>query len=374
MLVALDGPIAPCFPSATVNHREPNLRAVTFHGPKDLRTASVPDPGILAPTDALVAVEVAAICGSDLHVWHGRETGLDPGTIMGHEFLGKVLEVGADVVRIRRGDWVVSPFTTSCGECFYCGHSLPGRCTRGQLFGWVEHGAGLQGGQAELVRVPLADTTLLVLPGDLAPEAGLVLGDVLATGYHCATMAGVTAEQVCAVVGCGPVGLMAVLAARELGAARVLALDTVPERLALAARFGAEPVDLRQADPLEVARSATDGRGVDAVLEAVGSAESTRLAFALARPGGTISAVGVHHEAAFPFSPGEAYDKNLTYRIGRCPARHYMERLLPVARRREEDLRALFTHRLPLEEGPAAYRLFDEKRDGCIKVALLPGG
>jgi len=348
------------------------VRAVTYHAPKDLRVDSVAEPQILAPTDVIVAVQLAAICGSDLHVWHGRETGLDEGTVMGHEFLGEVQEVGAAVTGIRRGDRVVSPFTTSCGTCFYCGRGLPGRCVRGQLFGWVERGAGLHGGQAELVRVPLADTTLVVLPRDLAPEAGLVLGDVLATGYHCATMAGVTPSDVCAVIGCGPVGLMAVLAARELGAARVLALDTVPERLSLATRLGAEPVDLRQADPVEVARAATDGRGADAVLEAVGSAESTRLAFALARAGGTISAVGVHHEAAFPFSPGEAYDKNLTYRIGRCPARHYMERLLPVARRHESELAALFTHRFSLEEGPAAYRLFDEKRDGCIKVALLP--
>jgi len=335
---------------------------------------SVGEPGLVAPTDALIRVQLAAICGSDLHVWHGREIGLDGGTVMGHEFLGEVLEIGAEVHRIRRGDRVVSPFSTSCGACFYCGRGLPARCTRGQLFGWVERGAGLHGGQAELVRVPLADSTLLVLPGDLALEAGLVLGDVLATGYHCATMAGLTAQDVCVVIGCGPVGLMAILAARELGAGRVLALDSVPERLALAARFGAEPVDLRGADPLAMARDATDGRGVDAVLEAVGSAESTRLAFTLVRPGGTISAVGVHHETAFPFSPGEAYDKNLTYRIGRCPARHYMERLLPVARRREADLQALFTHRVSLDQGPEAYRVFDAKRDGCIKVALLPGG
>lgn len=338
-----------------------------------MRTESVAEPVIQAPTDALVRVELAAICGSDLHVWHGRETGLDAGTVMGHEFLGEVVETGAAVTRIRRGDRVVSPFTTSCGACYYCNRGLPARCVRGQLFGWVQDGAGLQGGQAELVRVPLADTTLLPLPPDLAPEAGLVLGDVLATGYHCATMAELTPRDVCAVVGCGPVGLMAVLAARELGAARVLALDTVPERLSLAERFGAEPVNLRHTDALAAAHAATDGRGVDAVLEAVGSAESTRLAFMLLRAGGTISAVGVHHEAAFPFSPGDAYDKNLTYRIGRCPARYYMERLLPVARRHQSDLGALFTHRRPLDDAPAAYRLFDEKRDGCIKVALRPG-
>ncbi len=319
-----------------------------------------------------MAVRLAAICGSDLHVWHGRETGLDPGTVMGHEFLGEVVDIGAGVSRIHRGDLVVSPFSTSCGACFFCLHGLPGRCTSGQLFGWIERGAGLEGGQAELVRVPLADSTLLPLPRDLAPEAGLLLGDVLATGYHCAVMGGASPEAVCAVVGCGPIGLMAILSARELGADRVLAVDTVAERRAFAARLGAEPIDPGSGNLAERIRNETGGRGVDVVLEAAGSPDATRLAFDLVRAGGTISAVGVHHEAAFPFSPGQAYDKNLTYRIGRCPARHYMERLLPVARRRQDDLCALLTHRVPLEQGIDAYRRFDEKRDGCIKVALIP--
>ncbi len=347
------------------------MRAVTYHAPGDLRVERVPDPKLLAPTDALVAVTLSAICGSDLHVWHGREMGLDVGTVMGHEFLGIVLEVGAAVDTIRRGDRVVSPFTTSCGECFYCAHGLPARCLRGQLFGWVERGAGLHGGQAEMVRVPLAASTLVPVPETLAPEAGLVLGDVLATGYHCAVLARVEPGTIAAVVGCGPVGLMAVLAARELGAARVFAIDSVPERLALAARMGGEPVRLGE-ETRETLREATGGRGPDAVLEAVGTEAAVRLAFDLVRPGGTIGAVGVHHEAAFPFSPGLAYDKNLTVSIGRCPARHYIDRLIPVAARREAELKALFTHRVGLESAPAAYRTFDAKVDGCIKVALLP--
>ena len=348
------------------------MRALTWHGVRDLRVETVPDPILIHPSDAIVAVRLAAICGSDLHVWHGRETGLDTGTVMGHEFLGEVVETGLDVTRLVKGDRVVSPFTSSCGACFYCSHGLPARCTRGQLFGWVERGTGLHGGQAELVRVPLADTTLFPVPAELAPEAGLVLGDVLATGWHAAIMGGVSPGAICAVVGCGPVGLMAVLAAHELGAARVFALDTVPERLALATRFGATPVNLKEQDAVALVRDATEGRGADAVLEAVGSPEATLLAFALARPGGTLAAVGVHHEAAFPFSPGAAYDKNLTYRIGRCPVRHYMERLLPVAQRRETELSALFTHRLPLEQAPEGYRLFDARKDGCIKVMLHP--
>jgi threonine dehydrogenase-like Zn-dependent dehydrogenase len=348
------------------------MRALTWHGVRDLRVETVPDPILIHPSDAIVAVRLAAICGSDLHVWHGRETGLDTGTVMGHEFLGEVVETGRDVTRLVKGDRVVSPFTSSCGACFYCSHGLPARCTRGQLFGWVERGTGLHGGQAELVRVPLADTTLFPVPAELAPEAGLVLGDVLATGWHAAIMGGVSPGAICAVVGCGPVGLMAVLAAHELGAARVFALDTVPERLALATRFGATPVNLKEQDAVALVRDATEGRGADAVLEAVGSPEATLLAFALARPGGTLAAVGVHHEAAFPFSPGAAYDKNLTYRIGRCPVRHYMERLLPVAQRRQDELASLFTHRLPLEQAPEGYRVFDARQDGCIKVMLQP--
>ena len=348
------------------------MRALTYHGVRDLRVETVPDPTLLAPTDAIVAVRLAAICGSDLHVWHGRETGLDTGTVMGHEFLGEVVEVGRDVSRLRRGDLVVSPFTSSCGACFYCTHGLPARCTSGQLFGWVERGAGLHGGQAELVRVPLADTTLFPLPTELAPGAGLLLGDVLATGWHAAVMGGISPGAVAAVVGCGPVGLMAVIAAHELGAEPIFALDTVPERLDLATRFGATPVNLKEVDPVVAVRDATEGRGADAVLEAVGSPEATTMAFALARPGGTLAAVGVHHEAAFPFSPGAAYDKNLTYRIGRGPVRHYMERLLPVAERRQKELAALFTHRMPLEQSPAGYRIFDTKAEGCIKVALHP--
>jgi len=348
------------------------MRALTYHGVHDLRVEQVPDPSLLAPTDAIVAVRLAAICGSDLHVWHGREAGLDQGTVMGHEFLGEVVEVGSAVSRFLPGDRVVSPFTTSCGACFYCSHGLPARCTRGQLFGWVERGNGLHGGQAELVRVPLADSTLLRIPDGLAAEPALLLGDVLATGYHCAVMGGVAPGSSCAVIGCGPVGLMAVLAAGERGAGQVFALDAVPERLALAARLGALPIDLREGDAIESIRSATSGRGVDAALEAVGSPDASRIAFELVRPGGTIAAVGVHHEAAFPFSPGAAYDKNLTYRIGRCPARHYMEHLLPIARKRERDLAALFTHRMPLDQAPKGYRIFDAKAEGCIKVALHP--
>ncbi len=347
--------------------------ALAYHGPGDFRCDTVTDPTIVDDGDAIVAVDLAAICGSDLHVWRGAETGLDQGTVVGHEMTGRVVAIGPGVRGLAIGDRVMCPFSTSCGECFYCARGLSARCERGQLFGWVERGRGLHGAQAEFVRVPLADTTLLKVPDDLGPMQALVLGDVLATGWHCARMADVKSGEVCAVIGLGPVGLMAVLAAREQGAERVLAIDSVPERLALAATLGAEPVDARVTPPLEAVRAATAGRGADSVLEAVGSVAAGSLAFELVRAGGTIAVVGVHHEASIPFSPGAAYDRNLTFRIGRCPARSVMDELIPIARRHRVAIEALFTHRVGLENGPAAYAMFDARCEGCIKVALVPG-
>jgi len=312
-------------------------------------------------------VRLAGICGSDLHVYHERERGLDPGTVMGHEFVGEVLETGSGVRRFRQGDRVASPFTTSCGECFYCRTGLSARCDRGELFGWVEAGRGLQGAQAERVRVPLADATLVALPDDASDERALLLGDVLPTGWFAAELAGIGPGTTCAVVGCGPVGLMAVLAAVEKGCARVFALDPRPERLGLAERLGACRVE-----GVAAVREATGGRGVDAALEAVGAPGAFRSAFELVRPGGTIASVGVHTERGFSISPTEAYDKNLTIRTGRCPARRYMERLLPLAFDPRRPIEALISHRLPLTDGPRGYDLFDRKLDGCTKVVLRP--
>jgi len=348
------------------------MRALTFGGKRSIRCETVDDPALEQADDAIVRVELSGICGSDLHVYHERERGLDHGTVMGHEFVGEVVETGGEVTRFRPGDRVLSPFTTSCGSCAPCRRGLTARCVRGQLFGWVEQGRGLHGAQAEYVRVPLADGTLVALPDAATPEEGLLLGDVFSTGYHCARMAGVRPGGVYAVVGCGPVGLMAVVGARELGAERVYALDHVPQRLALARGFGATPVDLEREDPVALMREATEGEGADAVLEAVGSPEALRSAYELVRPGGTISIVGVHNEPAFSVSPTEAYDKNLTVRIGRCPARHVLEMLLPVVEQKKYRLSNLISHRLRLDEGVEGYALFDERRDGCTKVVLAP--
>ncbi|HSN88835.1 MAG TPA: alcohol dehydrogenase family protein [Thermoanaerobaculia bacterium] len=348
------------------------MKALTFEGIRDVHCATVPDPGLLAPGDVIVRVQVAGICGSDLHVFRGAETGLDGGTVLGHEFVGEVVEAGRGVERFRPGDVVVSPFTTSCGECFYCRTGLTARCTRGQLFGWVEQGKGLHGAQAEYVRVPLADSTLVAVPEGAPAEEALFAGDILSTAFFGAEAGGVGPGKVVAIVGCGPVGLMGVVSARELGAERIFAIDALPERLALAERYGATPVLLKQTDPVEVVREATEGRGADVVLEAAGGPQAARLAFDLVRPGGALSAVAVHTEERLAFSPVEAYDKNLSFHTGRSPARHYMERLLPFIQSRKYDLGALISHRLSLDEGPRGYDIFDRRLEGCTKVVLTP--
>jgi threonine dehydrogenase-like Zn-dependent dehydrogenase len=349
------------------------MQALIFDSVRHVQHTTVPDPEIRNPGDVIVKVRVAAVCGSDLHVYRGLETGLDAGTVMGHEFVGEIVAAGDGVERFRTGDLIVSPFTTSCGECFYCRSGLTARCVNGQLFGWVEQGSGLHGAQAELVRVPLADSTLVRVPAGTPAEQALFAGDVLATGWFGAESAGVAPGATAAVVGCGPVGLMAVIAARELGAERIFALDEIPERLALAEQYGADPVDVRDAGAAgSRIREATQGRGADAVIEAVGTPRATRLAFDLVRPGGALAAVGVHNEPHLAFAPGEAYDKNITYRAGRAPARKYLERLLPLVQAGKYNLGALISHRLPLAEGPRGYELFDQRLEGCTKVMLLP--
>lgn len=348
------------------------MRALTFHAPGDVRVETVADPRLETPGDALVRVELAGLCGSDLHPFRGAERGLDPGTVMGHEVVGTVVETGAAVARFAPGDRVVAPFTTSCGACYFCRAGLSARCERGELFGWVEGGRGLHGTQAELVRVPLADATLAALSPDDPGETAILAGDVAATGLFAARLAGVAPGSTVAVVGCGPVGLAAVAAARELGAAEVFALDTVPERLALGEAFGARPVDAAGGEAAAVVREATGGRGADAAVEAVGTPAASRAAYSAVRAGGTLAAVGVHTEPALAITPGELYDKNLAYRAGRCPARTLLEEALTLVRSGRYPYRRIVSHRLPLADAPRAYEIFDRKLEGCTKVVLEP--
>lgn len=348
------------------------MRALTFQAPRDVRVEHVPDPRLEALDDVLLRVELAGLCGSDLHPYRGNEVGLDAGTVMGHEVVGEVVEVGAAVERLRLGDRVVAPFTTSCGACFFCRAGLSSRCERGQLFGWVERGRGLHGTQAELLRVPLADSTLVALAPDDPGETAVLAGDVAATGLFAALSAGVAAGQVVAVIGCGPVGAASVAAARELGAERVFALDLVPERRVLAEAFGAEPIDPGSDGALDAVKEATGGRGADAVIEAVGSPKAARIAYELARVGATVASVGVHTEAHLAITPGELYDKNLTYRAGRCPARSLLARALALVRSGRYPYERIVSHRLPLDDAPRVYDLFDRKLDGCTKAVLVP--
>lgn len=348
------------------------MKALTFAGHRTVVFDSVDDPGLETGRDAVVRVQMAGICGSDLHPYHEREEGLDLGTVMGHEFVGEVVEVGADIRSLSVGDRVCSPFTTNCGACYYCRAGLTSRCPNGQLFGWVGMGEGLEGSQAEFVRVPLADSTLMRIPDGVSDEEALLLGDIFSTAYFCADMAEARPGNVYAVVGCGPVGILTILAARHRGAEMVYAVDRVPERLAMAQDAGAVPLDFGNEDPVIAIHDSSESRGADAVMECVGSFGAARAAIELVRPGGIVATVGVHTDEQFAFTPTEAYDKNLTYKVGRCPARAYMERLAPVVRDEELDIARVVSHRWRLEEGPEAYRMFDEKRDGCTKVVLTP--
>jgi threonine dehydrogenase-like Zn-dependent dehydrogenase len=349
------------------------MQAVTFRAPFQLACAEVDEPRVEQPTDAVVAVELAAVCGSDLHVYRGVEVGLDAGTTLGHEFLGRVAAVGSAVQNVRVGDRVVAPFSVHCGACWFCHQGLTSRCAQSQLFGWVERGRGLQGAQAEAVRVPFADRSLVRVPDGTALGPALLVGDVLATGFWAAEHAGIQRGDVVAVLGLGPVGLCAVLGARECGAGAVFAVDSVPERLALAARYGGTPIDRGAQDPLAAVRAATDGRGADVVIEAVGHPDASALAWQLVRCGGAISAPGVHNEKAFALTPGQLYDKNLTYRAGRAPVATLMPRLLARVHRGDFDLEPLFSHRLPLAAAADGYALFDQKQARCTKVLLTLG-
>lgn len=348
------------------------MKAITFTGIESVSCEQIADPQLHEDGDAIVKVSACAICGSDLHVFHGREAGIDLHTAMGHEFSGTIVETGKAVRNFKAGDPVMSPFTTSCGQCYYCLRGLTCRCVKSQLFGWVEKGRGLHGGQAEYVRVPLADQTLMRIPEGLSFETAVLLGDIIPTGFFSARQANINSGDVVAVVGCGPVGLMAILGAFHYGASQVFALDRISGRLQAAAGYGAQPIDFEKAESLESIRQATAGRGVDAVLEAVGSAASVKLAFDLVRPGGTISAVGVCTEKNFPFSPVQVYDKNLTYRSGRCPARAMMPELLPIVQNDQQKFSKIITHRLALTDGPDAYTSFASRTEGMLKVMLQP--
>ena len=223
------------------------MKALTFQGKELISYSSISDPSLIHPTDAIVKVNMCAICGSDLHVYHEHEKGIDHGTAMGHEFVGEIVELGKEVKTFKKGDLVMSPFTTNCGDCFYCNIGLTCRCLQNQLFGWVQNGTGLQGGQAEYVRVPLANSTLKKIPEGVSLEEGLLMGDIMSTGFFCAKQAEINPKGTYVIIGCGPVGLMTLLGCLEYGAEKVFIVDTVDDRLSIAKELGAIAINPKKA-------------------------------------------------------------------------------------------------------------------------------
>jgi len=347
------------------------VRALTFHGKGDVRLESVPDPAPPDAAGAVLRVERAAICGSDLHLYHGDLPVAEPGFAIGHEFVGEVVEVGREVRDFRRGDRVLCSGVIGCGACRACRAGRVARCERRatRVFGM---GAALPGGQAEAVAVPGADAALQRIPDGVSVEQAVLLTDILPTAWFGARNADLRPGQSVAVIGLGPVGQLAVECAFALGAARVFAIDRIPERLAAAAALGAQP--LRPEEAADAVLAATAGLGADAAIEAVGADASIQLALQLARPAGTVSVVGVNLRLDFPFPMALALMKNLTFRVGVCPVPELWPALVPLVQAGRLRPERVFTHRLPLSKGADAYRLFDEKRDGVLKVLLDPRG
>ena len=345
------------------------MHALTFHGIEDIRYEHADDPVIQDPHDIILKVTATSICGSDLHPYFGREQGLDPGTTMGHEFVGTVVETGRSVAILKKGMTVVSAFSSNCGQCRFCRNGLSSRCISGQLFGWVSQGIGLQGGQAEYVRIPYAEHTVLPVP-DLSPSQAIIVGDILATGYFCALQAEISPAKKYGLIGYGPVGRMAADAAVKLGAETLIVVENNTHRRNLAKKEGFLALDSSQA--VEFVVEHTDGIGLDACMEAVGSLPAQQLAFELLSPGGIISTVGFHTASQFSFTPTQAYDKNLTFKIGRCPARSLMPELVQKIKNQDWNPPDVFSHHMPLSSGQNAYQLFANKADRCTKVLLLP--
>ncbi|MCL2768916.1 MAG: alcohol dehydrogenase catalytic domain-containing protein [Solirubrobacterales bacterium] len=344
------------------------MRAVTFQAPGEVRVEEVPEPALAEPTDAIVQVQASGICGSDLHIYHGRVP-IAPGFTIGHEYVGRVVEVGAAVERVAPGARVLGCFQTACGTCFWCLRCEYHRCARGRTFG---HGAAmgdLQGAQAELLLVPHADLTLRAAPEGLSDEVALFAGDVMGTGCHAIASAGTRAGDSVVILGLGPVGLCAVQAARVAGATPLLAVDTVEARLQMARTLGAEPLHLEHDDVKRAVRAATAGRGADLVVDAVGDPRALELAISLARPAGNVTAVGVYAERC-EVHMGLAWIKALTLRTGLANVIGHVDRVMAMMEAGALDPAPLVTHRMSLEQAPEAYALYDRRE--ALKILLRP--
>jgi threonine dehydrogenase-like Zn-dependent dehydrogenase len=389
------------------------MKALCWHGSHDVRVESVPDPELLNPRDAIVKVTLTALCGSDLHLYDGYIPTMRKGDILGHEFMGEVVEVGRDVRNLAVGDRVVVPFPISCGRCHYCRTDRWSLCDNSNpnaplaekmygyspagLFGYSHMFGGYAGGQAEYVRVPYADVGPFKVDSGLGDEQVLFLTDIFPTGYQAAENCDIEDGDVVAVWGCGPVGLFSIQSARLLGAGRIIAIDRLPERLSLARKAGADrTLNYAEESVFEALHELTGGRGPDACIDAVGleshgfglvgaydkAKHATQLqtdrptalreAIQACGKGGTVSIPGVYGGLVDKFNLGAAFGKGLTLRMGQTHVHKYLPRLFAHIRNGDVDPTFLVTHRLTLDEAPAAYRVFRNKEDGCVKVVLKP--
>jgi 2-desacetyl-2-hydroxyethyl bacteriochlorophyllide A dehydrogenase len=344
------------------------MRAVTFQAPGEVLVAEVPEPEISHPADAIVRIEASGVCGSDLHIYHGRVK-IEPGFTIGHEYVGTVTATGSDVHDVKEGDRVLGCFQTACGRCFFCRRGDFHKCDESRTFG---HGAtlgSLQGTQAEQALVPNADLVLRPLPPGMDDEVALFAGDVMGTAYHAVTESGLRPGESVAVLGLGPVGLCAVQAARAAGAAGVLAVDAVPARLQMAESFGAHAVHLTDGDPRAAAREISGGRGVDVCIEAVGDPRALDLALRLTRKCGTVQLVGVYAERC-EVHMGLLWIKALRLGSGHANVLGHVDRVLAMLAAGVLDPRPLVTHRMGLQDAPEAYALYDRRE--ALKIVLTP--
>jgi threonine dehydrogenase-like Zn-dependent dehydrogenase len=391
------------------------MKALCWHGKRDIRCDMVADPKIEHPRDAIIKVTACAICGSDLHLYNGFMPGMKSGDVMGHETMGEVVELGAEVSNLKVGDRIVVPFTIACGECFFCKKGLFSGCERSNpspsreraetlwghtpagLFGYTHLLGGYAGGQAEFLRVPYADVGPIKVPTTLTDEQVLFLSDIFPTGYMGADFCDIQAGDTIAVFGCGPVGQFSIRSAFLLGAEQVIAIDTVPERLALAREAGAVTIDFAAEDVHDRINELTHGRGADACIDAVGTESEPSASFDAAldrlkqaawmgtdrphvlrqaitntRNGGIVSIIGVYGGLVDKVPMGSAINRGLTFKMAQTPVQKYLPGLLTRIEKGEIDPSFVVTHSGKLEDGPDLYRVFRDKQDQCIKVVLKP--
>jgi threonine dehydrogenase-like Zn-dependent dehydrogenase len=346
------------------------MRAVAFEDVRKVAVVDVPEPKIEEPGDAVIRVGAAAICGSDLHMYEGKVP-LYPGDTIGHEVVGVIEGVGPDVTGFRPGDRVVVSFVIACGRCWFCRHRQSSLCEDQRMIGGGVLGGYLGGGQAELVRVPDADWNLLAVPDELSDEQALFVGDILTTGYYGAAIADIQPTDVVVVVGAGPVGFFALQAARAMGAERVFALDMEPDRLAIAERVGAIPINVKERNAQMALSERTEGRGADVVIEAVGSVPAFESAIEVVRRGGTVAVVGVYSSESVEVQMGVYWARALRLRFsGLCPVQGWWEEAMHAVRDGRIDPLPIISHRLPLDQAPEGYELFASRR--ATKVVLQP--